>query len=292
MEKPFILGIGSQRAGSTFITRLLNQHPKIAIHPIKELHYFDTVAGIRNESVLKEFSQNQVKREINRLCSAKETEFITPMWQWYLKSNYQLSTTAIADLNYFDLFSSFSGLEQVKFIGESTPEYMLLNEAQIKSIKNIVGNAHVIIMCRNPVKRITSSFRLLLEYGRKKVSHTQKEFDSLFLDLIKKNDIWVKQQILYNDYVRAISNYQKSFDRVLFLSYDDVVEEPDKILNSLTKFINLDFNSDKMTSLFKKKINSLSVEYSPGDEVKEKLEQILKKQNDDVAKIFNRPLIH
>lgn len=52
-----ILGIGSQSAGTLLLYNILDQCTDIAMHPMTELHYFDTLYGARDKSLLQEFSQ-------------------------------------------------------------------------------------------------------------------------------------------------------------------------------------------------------------------------------------------
>lgn len=292
MKKKFILGIGSQRAGSTFIARLLNQHPRIAIHPLKELHYFDTIFNLRNESVLKEFSKNQLTREINKLCDVQKLDFVTPSWQWYLRTNLHLYTTPIENVQYPELFSDIQDNKDIDFIGESTPEYMLLNKKQVATVKQVVGDAYVIVICRNPIKRIISSFRLLLEYGQQHKSQSLEEADKLFMKLIETDDIWIKRQLMYNEYVSTLDNYKAHFERVLLLSYDDVVKNPQKLLTDISEFTQLEFDSKSMLNFFNRKINSLSIKYSPGEDVTDRLNQLLEKQNEEIVGLLGTPLIY
>ena len=294
MKKDFILGIGSQRAGSTFIARLLNQHPSVAIHPLKELHYFDTMFGLRNEETLTDFSKSQLNREINKLCDAENFEFITSSWKWYLRTNLTLYTKSISEIQYFDLFSDVYESSDIDIIGESTPEYMLLSKSQIHKMREIIGgNARIIIICRNPIKRIVSSFRLLLEYRRQGEQKSFEQCDELFLQLIEKNDIWIKRQMLYNDYERAIENYKLYFNNVLVLKYDDVINAPEKIIDEISNFTNLDFHTKVKKEFFKRKINSLSTKYLPGAEVARSLERLIERDTwNEKHHFFEGSLIH
>jgi Sulfotransferase family len=291
ITKKFILGIGSQRAGSTFVAKLLSQHPAIAFHPLKELHYFDTIFGIREERILKEFSQNQLTREINKLCNANNLDFVDPTWKWYVKSNLELLVTPISKINYFDLFSEMKS-EKIKYVGESTPEYMLLEEVQIAKMREIIGDAYIILVCRNPIKRIISSFRLLLEYGDNKQAKSNRNLDDFFLELIDSKNVWHAKQIQYNQYDQSIARYSKFFDRVIAISYDDIVENPDKIIEQINNFLEIDFNPNKMAKFFARKINSLKTEYKPNDDVVLKLNDLFGAEYLELAHRFNRPLIH
>src|SRR5215210_2387932 len=44
---PDFLVIGAQRAGTTWLHRVLRQHPKLWLPPVKELHYFDKLDTMR-----------------------------------------------------------------------------------------------------------------------------------------------------------------------------------------------------------------------------------------------------
>ena len=275
MQKEFILGIGSQRAGSTFLARLLDQHPKIAIHPLKELHYFDTLFNIRKEQTLKDFSKAQLTREIDRLCDADSYQFIDPRWRWYLRSNFRLLTTSVSEIDYFSLFKDHENLvnKNIQYIGESTPEYMLLNDNEVANIKDVVGDARVFLMCRNPKKRIISSFRLMIEYNQQQ--KTVEELDTFLGSLIESKNIWIQNQINYNSYRTVYERYSKYFDSVTLIAYDDVIDDPGLILKKISDRLGLVFNTPKMINFFDQKVNSLKVHYSPSRDVEEKLDTLL-----------------
>lgn len=275
MQKEFILGIGSQRAGSTFLARLLDQHPKIAIHPLKELHYFDTLFNIRKEQTLKDFSKAQLTREINRLCDAESHQFIDPRWRWYLRSNFRLLTTPIREIDYFSLFKGHEKLDNknIQYIGESTPEYMLLNDTEVSKVKEVVGDAQIFLMCRNPKKRIISSFRLMIEYNQQQKS--VEELNVFFGSLIESKNIWIQNQINYNNYKAVYERYSKYFDNVTLIAYDDVTDDPSLILGKISDRLGLVFNTPKMVSFFDRKVNSLKVHYRPSRDVEEKLDTLL-----------------
>ena len=44
---PDFLVIGAQRAGTTWLHRVLRQHPSLWLAPVKELHYFDKLDTVR-----------------------------------------------------------------------------------------------------------------------------------------------------------------------------------------------------------------------------------------------------
>ena len=72
----FVIGIGSQRAGSTLLYTILEQCTPIYMHPVKELHYFDTLFNVRNPSVLHKFSVHQLHRDIDKIVKSKDLAFV------------------------------------------------------------------------------------------------------------------------------------------------------------------------------------------------------------------------
>jgi hypothetical protein len=38
-----MVGVGAQKAGTTWLFDYLGRHPDVAMSPIKELHYFDQI---------------------------------------------------------------------------------------------------------------------------------------------------------------------------------------------------------------------------------------------------------
>ena len=68
----FIIGIGSQRAASTLLHTLLSDSSDAFMHPVKELHYFDTLFGVRPQEALTEFSTRQLMREVDHIVAASE----------------------------------------------------------------------------------------------------------------------------------------------------------------------------------------------------------------------------
>jgi hypothetical protein len=41
--RKFMVGVGAQKAGTTWLFDYLGRHPDVAMSPIKELHYFDQI---------------------------------------------------------------------------------------------------------------------------------------------------------------------------------------------------------------------------------------------------------
>src|SRR5688572_28084454 len=74
-ELPHFLGIGAQRAASTWLYRCLRAHPRLWLPPIKELHYFthrqpDVRPGVAGRLLGRDWVNRRLRRTLKpRLLS-------------------------------------------------------------------------------------------------------------------------------------------------------------------------------------------------------------------------------
>ena len=253
MEKnKFIIGIGSQRAGSTLLHRILEQCSPIYMNPVKELHYFDTLYGVRHPTVLHKFSTNQLNAEISRIVNAKNYGFVNPRFKNSLRTNFLLSTKKIQDIQYIDLFRPCVAANA--FLGEITPEYMILPKEGIQKMRETIGDdAKIILLARNPVKRFVSAFKLLM-HGH---DSDHSRFEEKLLTTVATSEEWMKVQDAFNDYETALKNYQETFENVLMLSYDELVANAETTVEKLTEFLNLPVNLTNYKKITASKVNAL-----------------------------------
>jgi hypothetical protein len=245
MKHRFVIGIGSQRAGSTLLHHLLEASTHVFMHPVKELHYFDTLYNVRAKEALKDYSLRQMAREVEKIVSVKNLSFVhKKRYKCYLRANKILATMPIEKINYLDLFRPC--LMDTALLGEVTPEYMLLDDAAIGKMKAVIGeNAAVILICRNPVKRVLSAVKLMNSYNNLKMDDAAAQ--TWLMRMMNENNSWMLAQDKYNDYQTAIERYSRHFPHFVAISYDEMVTEPvqtaEKLANTLA--IQIDINTFK-----------------------------------------------
>lgn len=249
----FVIGVGSQRAGSTLLHKILDECTEIFMHPVKELHYYDTLYDVRDSKVLKKYSQKQIEREIDRLIKCENFSYIDKRYKCYLRTNKILSKGGVRNVKYIDLYRPC--VMGNDFLGEITPEYMILPEEGIEHLRKDVGDAFIILLTRDPVDRFLSAYKLLKAYNN-------DFYDSEHLsDSIRKDmelmPVWMKQQDLLNDYKSAELKFRKFFNNVLVLSYEDLVKNPERFISQLSGFLDITFDSEKVKSVMAHKVNSI-----------------------------------
>jgi len=234
MNNRFVIVIGSQRAGTTLLHRLLTESTSIFMHPVKELHYFDTLHGIRPESALRSFSLNQLKRELDTIIRANDHSFISDSYKCMLRANKLLAFREIGSLQYSDLYRPM--LTKRRMLGEATPEYMLLTREQAKEMSTVIGNnAVIILLCRDPVDRIISAAKLFNVYNNAGMNNEQLA-DWLQIR-INENDSWMLHQDMYNDYQSAIARFSGIFPRFTAVSLERLIADPEAHARSLQEIL-------------------------------------------------------
>ncbi|MFT7005932.1 MAG: hypothetical protein ACJAXJ_000434 [Colwellia sp.] len=255
MEKPnFVIGIGSQRAGSTLLHRILDECTDIFMHPVKELHYFDTLYDVRDKNVLTEYSKRQLNRELDRIIEAKRYGFMDKKYKTYLRANKILATKKVEDIEYIDLYRP--SILGNSYLGEITPEYMILPDEGLQKMVGTVGKeSKIILIARHPVQRFVSAFKLLKVYGGQTI--VPEEFNDMLVDTLNSSPAWMSQQDELNDYQTVLKQYKQHFTNVLFLSYDNIVNDVEKTHRELEAFLNIPVDKQKYETMLTNKVNAI-----------------------------------
>lgn len=149
----FLLGVGAQKTGTTWLSTYLGKHPQVALSPIKELHYFDQLyrpdlcGGWNNKFA---FRMEQLAKAPGGPIEGRAEH------AWPLIERLRMINDPGAYLDYFDRLAS-NGAEVV---GEITPSYSLIPSAGYRNIHELisphVGHIKVIFIMRDPVDRFWS----------------------------------------------------------------------------------------------------------------------------------------
>lgn len=250
----FVIGIGSQRAGSTLLHRILDECSPIYMNPVKELHYFDTLFNVRHPSTLRHFSHHQLNNRINQIVKSNDFNFIDKRYKNELRTNFILATKKVENIEYIDLFRPcVLGNE---YLGEITPEYMILPQEGIIKMREVLGDtAKIILIARNPVKRFVSAFKLLM-YGIP--NSNELVFEQEMLNVLVNGGEWLRVQDAFNDYETAFNQYQEAFPNMLMISYDELFGKPECSVEKLSQFIGVSISLSKYQKLVETKINTLT----------------------------------
>jgi len=187
LEHKFLLGIGAQKAGTSWLAKYLQKHPDVFLSPLKEMHFFDSKYLNEFSHVEKKFEQRR-----NKLFNENRNSSIFQHLDARIKMNSDIK-------KYIEYFKKFGA--QHAFIGEITPSYSLLKRENFLQIKNdIPFETNVILILRNPIDRFWSQLNFtpslannldctkISRYLNKKIYWERSNYERLVVDIFEVFD--------------------------------------------------------------------------------------------------------
>ena len=215
----YVIGIGSQRCGTTLLHALLGTARGLAMHPVKELHYFDVKYGLRPLSL----QQSRARRRLLRQLLRPHTLFAGPR-MLAARTNWLQANSPQVDYPYESLFGDLAVGNDA--VGEVTPEYMLLPASDVRHMREAIGDAHIILLTRDPLQRLLSSLKLRFDaLGVDLLSMARADAEQQFLLFLDQNPGWITRQKAFNDYAGAAERFSREFPNLLTLDYEKLVDE-------------------------------------------------------------------
>jgi hypothetical protein len=269
---PFVFGIGSQRAGSTFVSSLLSAIPNAYVHPAKELHYFDTKYGIRNSQVLESLSKYRLAINIEAMSSypgQTQLEELADQIVSDFKFSNDPSCQNHAYVYHFQ--AALTRRSDISYLCESTPEYMLLPSEALAEIKATIPNCKAVLAVRDPVKRFISAFRLLAA-NESYANEGDEALSNRAIEMLNNpEDGWTAQQDQFNQYNLAISKFEQAGIPVFIILTDDLQNKLLEVVNDLEDFLEIKLDAIAVNHLVGQKINEVNFDFNPSEELLIKL---------------------
>lgn len=284
----FVIGIGSQRAGSTLLHHALEASSDIFMHPLKELHYFDTLHGVRSQEALKDFSLRQLGREIDRIVGSEKLDFLDARYRCYVRTNRILGMTPISEVDYRDLYRPF--LKRSPLLGEVTPEYMLLGDAAIRAMREKTGeDAVIILVCRNPVRRVCSTIKLFSKYND--LDFDDEQARAWLRRHLETPNPWLQAQDGYNDYAGALDRFTAHFRHVIAITYDTLATAPQEAAQAINALGNLRIDVEKFVAAAGSVRNGLGPGFDLGPVLETELDHRYRDQRERIEQRLGKALV-
>ena len=239
MQKTFILGVGAQRTGSTWLHSQIAKNPQIHTGLVKEHHVFNVIFT----PYFKKYEQ-----DLRTLVtsSPKETH-------GYRKKKRLLSFINDPE-NYFNYFEKLClNNETIEAVADITPAYSMLDHQAYSFIRHGLEkrgfNVKVVFVMRDPVERVWS---MMHQKGRGDTDVQDRQ--------IKFKEFTSVHSSMRTRYDRTIVELEKVFaqDDIFYAFYETFFNQ--KSFSELEKFLALnlaapDFDLIKNESHMKKPIN-------------------------------------
>jgi hypothetical protein len=226
---PDFIGIGAQKAGTTWLHRMLERHPEIWMPPVKELHYFDRAHAVHRSHLqsgptpLDEARMEGVLRLIERVLKSRDTvsEKLEKVQCLSVIGNAQLTDEWYGRI--------FQAAPKSALCGEITPEYALLPEQGVEHVLRLQPRIKMIYMMRDPIDRTWSALCMIERKGKRGP-------DALLRRMARKSFM------AYSDYAATIKRVRRHVAHTDFLQlfYDDLVARPEHLLREVLGFLGVD----------------------------------------------------
>jgi hypothetical protein len=208
----YFLGVGAQKAGTTWLHEQLKLHPEVAVPQQKEVHYFDTMYPTRSghsfgawisRALGAAVADGNTRRAV-RLADLLEVFFRGPeAYRQYLDSNCT---------------------EHTKVAGEITPAYAGLTHAGFAAVKEALDPL-ILFSMRDPLERYWSQVKML---GGDDPARLVKAFQTRF----RRPATWSRC-----DYPALLKTLDDVFpqEQVLTLFYENMFDEA--VLSDIGRFL-------------------------------------------------------
>ncbi|MBR7800223.1 sulfotransferase [Undibacterium fentianense] len=220
-RKSFLLGIGAQKAGTSWLHRYLNSHPQVNMGFVKEYHIFDALTI--DEAYLKE------RYLVARLRQGEQVS-ATPI-------DKTIALFLTNTQHYFDYFSHLLNSNKTCLLtGDITPSYSGLSASTMAKIRaEILARGldmKVVFIMRDPVERCISAMRMGL---RNRGLHPSLEQEEHAL----RNLYASRPYLMRTNYHATIANLEEVFppNEIHYAFYEHLFN--DQSMQKLTQFLGI-----------------------------------------------------
>lgn len=239
-----LICIGSQKAATTWLHRMLAHHPGTYMPPMKEVHYFDTLHAPRQRTfqirrsgrarrlLHEQFEQSSAHRLVAYLLTDVLRNERASRYIAELRYTANLWGKTVDDQWYASLFE---GARPDQVTCDFTPAYALLPKAGIEHVRRLNPDARVLLILRDPIQRALSHARMLVVRHR-----APRNSESLRQFL----DHWAVRT--RDDCIAVLDRWQAHWPREQFkvIFYDDIQTRPLDVLADVCAYADLPYDPD------------------------------------------------
>ena len=232
---PDFVGIGAQKAGTTWLGHNLQLHPDIWMPRNKELHYFDDRIRDPRNPVSRLYRRITGKGHVNRRWRRQVKGRLRSHW------NRHPGQDLLWDLRYYagapgaGWYAALFEPGRGKVKGEITPAYSTLPIEEVAHVHEVVPEAKIIFMLRNPIERAWSQFVMRLDRsGQRDLGLTRHR---KLLRNVEREGSRSR-----TDYLHALENWSAFYpqERIFVGFLEDIHFYPAKLLGSVYDFLDVD----------------------------------------------------
>ena len=223
-KKPAIIGIGAQKAGTTWLSQMLGQHPAVWSSPFKEVQFFNYLYNEEHRNWLP-WHYRASKNSIAKRHAARGQE-VPPDMQAYIE---RITRGKMFTKQWYK--QVFAPAPEGTLPMDVTPEYSTLPDEGVEFATSFLPEAKFIYIIRHPVDRAISQLKMNITRAKRKpagLDDWMREIeDPVLLD--RGN---------YLDYVPRWSK-RLGPERLLYLPFGRIATAPQEVMRRIETFLGL-----------------------------------------------------
>ena len=189
-ERSFLLGVGAQKAGTTWLHNYLAAHPEVLMSPVKEMNFFG------NRAKTDGWPISAFRRKLReRMDAQNKTGAKTGKNFLALRERIRMKGDTTAYRRFFR-----KRLRKETIYGEISPIYAKLDVEELNFIQSRFRNTKVLYILRNPVDRLWSQMRFDESF------ETVEDLENIAEQVLTKA-VYADR----SDYMRTIQNLESVF---------------------------------------------------------------------------------
>ncbi len=223
-RKPDFLGIGAQKAGTTWLSQMLGQHPEVWTPPFKEVQFFNH-RFIEEHRKWLPWHFRRGRQNIEKRWAARGEEMPRHMVRYLDRITREPMFT-----NHWYKLVFAPAPEGAKAI-DVTPEYSTLPPEGVDFVAKFLPQAKFVYIIRHPVDRAISQLKMNLTRARRRPKGVE--------DWLRE----VEDPVLMDrgDYMRYVPRWNAHFgpDRLLYMPFGMIARDPLGFLRRVEDFLGL-----------------------------------------------------
>ncbi len=231
---PDFLGIGAQKAGTTWLHTNLARHPEIWLPPIKEMHYLDhrppdLVERLFGRKQFLKSGRDLLRRRLVEAARGGSREDLA--WA----ARYVLGRRS--DDWYCALFPKIDG----KIAGEVCPGYARLDGDQVARVSAMMPKTKIIYLIRNPIERAWSG--LAMHFRKGGVGSIEEVAETEIEARLRHPKSW-----RHGEYVKNLAAWESCYpaEQIFVGFFDELLEDPRGQLIEILGFLGVDNGDDRI----------------------------------------------
>jgi hypothetical protein len=155
---PLLFCVGAAKAGTSWLHRVLSDHPGCALRSIKELHYFDALDKGETDRQIAAVAARRA-RYLSEMDGAGPSRLVTRARQVKDCDDWMAVLRGGEDTR--DYLRYLTEGADGRLVADMTPAYALVSEERLRGMAGVAPDVRFLYLVRDPVERLWSHVRMI-----------------------------------------------------------------------------------------------------------------------------------